>query len=215
MRLICLNGIAATGKDTIIRELLKSKNVRRIINCTTRSPRNGEKEAVDYYFINEEQHMHYVSSNQYATYNTVHGRHYGTLRTEFSHTGNELLVGHFGQNDLNILINDDRIMSEYEIRVIFLVVPFSVWKQRMCDRLKTGFISQDEMKSRAESALVELSFIAKFYSMYRSFARILSNTNLARSIDFIIDDQNKSDEKILFELIEEFSENYPSNLCQY
>ena len=36
MRLIALNGIAATGKDTIIQELLRSKNAQRIINCTTR-----------------------------------------------------------------------------------------------------------------------------------------------------------------------------------
>ena len=207
MRLIALNGIAATGKDTIIQELLRSKNAQRIINCTTRKPRNGEKEAIDYYFISEEQHQQYIINNQYATYNTVHGRHYGTLRTEFQRSNTNMLVGHFGQNDLVNLITDSQIISDYEVRVIFLVVPYEVWRARMEARLKIGFISPSEMKNRTASAFTELNFIASFYQKHKDTVRILSNIDLARSVEFITEETDESDEDVLIQLIESISKN--------
>lgn len=206
MRLIAFNGIAATGKDTLIQELLRLGKAQRIVNCTTRLPRTGEKDGVDYYFISEKQHLQYICNNQYITYNTVHGRHYGTLRAEFACPSNKMLVGHFGQNDLNNLINDDKIMSKYKFQIIFLVIPFDVWKERMRARLEVGFISSDEMKNRTKSAVTELNFIAHFYQKHKNVAKILSNTDLARSIEFITEGPTDSDEKVLHELIKSFSE---------
>lgn len=207
MRLIALNGIAATGKDTIIQEFLRLKNAQRIINCTTRAPRTGEEEAMDYYFISEEQHQQYILNNQYVTYNTVHGRHYGTLRTEFNRSNANILIGHFGQNDLINLITDNQVISNYEVRVIFLVVPYNIWKARMEARLREGFISPSEMKNRAASALTELNFIADFYQKHKDIARILSNTDLIRSIKFIAKETGESDVDILLQLIESFSKS--------
>lgn len=50
----CLIGKSATGKSTIEKEL-ENNGLIRIISSTTRPPREGEKEGVDYYYIGEEE----------------------------------------------------------------------------------------------------------------------------------------------------------------
>ena len=54
--LIILSGPSGAGKGTIHNELLKAdKNLTYSISMTTRSPREGEVDGVDYYFVSEER----------------------------------------------------------------------------------------------------------------------------------------------------------------
>ena len=55
-KIIALIGEAGSGKDTILRSILKKGfSYHEIISCTTRPPREGEKEGVNYYYLTIEE----------------------------------------------------------------------------------------------------------------------------------------------------------------
>ncbi len=78
--LFVLSGPSGAGKGTL-RECLfqKVSNIVFSISCTTRPPRNGEKNGVDYRFIDKNEFMNLVDSGEFLEWAEVHGYYYGTL----------------------------------------------------------------------------------------------------------------------------------------
>jgi guanylate kinase len=77
--LVILSGPSASGKDTVIQEWQKKDpRVRKITTCTTRSPRPGEKDGVDYIFLSPEAFQKQVEQNLFLEHKNVHGYLYGT-----------------------------------------------------------------------------------------------------------------------------------------
>lgn len=55
-KIIALIGESGSGKDTLMKEVLKAcPNLHKIINCTTREPREGEVNGKNYFFLTEEE----------------------------------------------------------------------------------------------------------------------------------------------------------------
>ena len=55
-QLIVVSGPSGAGKDTIVKEVLKTnKSAWESISCTSRSPRPGEVDGRDYYFLSREE----------------------------------------------------------------------------------------------------------------------------------------------------------------
>lgn len=54
----------------------------RAITCTTRAPREGEQDGVDYYFLNAESFLRRVQAGNFLEHATVYGHSYGTLKSE-------------------------------------------------------------------------------------------------------------------------------------
>ena len=55
-KIIALIGEAGSGKDTILKETLRhDSSLHKIINSTTREPREGEEEGINYFFLSLEQ----------------------------------------------------------------------------------------------------------------------------------------------------------------
>ena len=55
-KLIALIGESGSGKDSVLREVLnKNLNFHKVINCTTRPKREGEKEGVNYFYLTNEE----------------------------------------------------------------------------------------------------------------------------------------------------------------
>lgn len=75
---------SGTGKSTIVKELLKQDaNLKFSVSVTTRQPREGEKEGVDYYYITDEQYNEYLAQDAfYECVDSQYGSRYGTLRSE-------------------------------------------------------------------------------------------------------------------------------------
>lgn len=75
---------SGTGKSTIIRELLKrDSNLKFSVSVTTRLPREGEQEGVDYYYISDAQYDEFLKQDAFYEYvNSQYGSRYGTLRSE-------------------------------------------------------------------------------------------------------------------------------------
>ena len=54
----------------------------RAITCTTREPRAGEKDGVDYYFLDAGSFLKRVQAGNFLEHATVYGNSYGTLKSE-------------------------------------------------------------------------------------------------------------------------------------
>jgi guanylate kinase len=81
--LIVLSAPSGGGKTTLGRQLLVARpNVTRAVTCTTREPRPGEKEGVDYYFLDATSFLKRVQAGNFLEHATVYGNSYGTLKAE-------------------------------------------------------------------------------------------------------------------------------------
>src|SRR5215471_13972081 len=81
--LILISAPSGGGKTTLCQRLLEARpNMSRAITCTTREPRKGEREGVDYYFLTAESFLKRVQAGNFLEHATVYGNSYGTLKSE-------------------------------------------------------------------------------------------------------------------------------------
>ena len=82
---IILSSPSGGGKTTIAKALLARRpDVGYSVSCTTRTPREGEREARDYYFLTKEEFVKRREAGLFADSAEVHGNLYGTLRSEIA-----------------------------------------------------------------------------------------------------------------------------------
>lgn len=71
------------GKTTLCNQLLAARpDMTRAITCTTREPREGEQDGVDYFFLDATAFLKRVQAGNFLEHATVHGHSYGTLKSE-------------------------------------------------------------------------------------------------------------------------------------
>ena len=81
--LVVVSAPSGAGKSTLcdnVRAALPSAS--RAVTCTTREPRDGELDGVDYYFLGEEEFLARVEGGEFLENAVVHGNHYGVLKSE-------------------------------------------------------------------------------------------------------------------------------------
>ena len=87
---------SGTGKSAVIKEILKrDSNIKFSVSVTTRQPREGEDEGVDYYYVTDEQYNEFLAQDAFYEYvDSQYGSRYGTLRSEvdsFINVGQDVL----------------------------------------------------------------------------------------------------------------------------
>jgi guanylate kinase len=81
--LVVIAGPSGVGKGTLIRGLLQRlPGLELSISATTRAPRPGERDGVDYHFLAAEEFERRVQAGEFVEYASYLGRRYGTLRSE-------------------------------------------------------------------------------------------------------------------------------------
>lgn len=79
---IVMSAPSGGGKTTIARLLLARRtDVGYSVSCTTRAPRPGERDGVDYHFLSRHEFDNKASHGEFAEWAEVHGNRYGTLRS--------------------------------------------------------------------------------------------------------------------------------------
>ena len=81
--LVVLSAPSGAGKTTLCEEVLKTRtSLSRAITCTTRDPRPGEQDGVDYHFLEAGDFLKRVQAGNFLEHATVYGNSYGTLKSE-------------------------------------------------------------------------------------------------------------------------------------
>src|SRR6476660_1624231 len=98
--LIILSGPSGSGKSTIMRRLLEDKAwpLRLSVSVTTRKPRAGEVDGVEYHFWTKQAFEAEVAAGGFLEWAEVYGNYYGTLRRE---------VQPFREQGLGVLLDID------------------------------------------------------------------------------------------------------------
>ena len=81
--LLVVSGASGTGKGTLVKRLLEEdRSFCFSVSATTRTPRTGETDGVDYHFLTEAQYDELLAKDAFLEHATVHAHRYGTLKEE-------------------------------------------------------------------------------------------------------------------------------------
>ena len=112
-RLFVISGPAGAGKTEIVKKLLeKHPDVKLSVSCTTRAPRPGEVDGVNYHFVSDEKFDQLVKEDAFYEWAHVHQNRYGTLKRtvqEELSRGNDLILEIDVQGCLQAMAQDDTV----------------------------------------------------------------------------------------------------------
>ena len=82
-RLFVVSGPSGVGKGTLVARVRdRLPGLGLTVSATTRAPREGEKNGVSYYFMDDSEFARRVENGEFLEWANVHGHRYGTLRAE-------------------------------------------------------------------------------------------------------------------------------------
>lgn len=158
--LILISAPSGGGKTTLCRQLLAARpDMTRAITCTTRPPRTGEKDGVDYHFLDPVEFQERVRAGDFIEHATVFGRSYGTRRSELVdalRAGRDVLLNVDVQGAATIR---ERTQAEPELKralvTVFLTPPaITVLEERL---KKRNSDTREEIKKRLSLARQEIA----------------------------------------------------------
>ena len=149
---------SGAGKTTLVDALLKREpNIRLSPSYTTRAPREGEKDGVDYFFISRPKFEEMIAAGEFLEHADVYGNYYGTSRKWIERE----LAG-----DHDVLLEIDW-QGAAQVRKLFphmkgvFILPPSLAELR--NRLKSrGKDSPEAIEKRMASARDEISHVLEF-----------------------------------------------------
>lgn len=167
-----LSAPSGAGKTTLI-QLLVTQIPRLFfsISHTTRPPRIGEKEAVEYFFIDEAKFQELIRQNAFLEWADVHGFHYGTSREMMRRAeeeGKDLLL------DVDIQGAEKLRTLLPEATTIFIMPPsYEVLKERLVRRQKD---TPQQIQHRLENARSEIEY-------YMNYQYVVVNEDLGSAFE--------------------------------
>lgn len=178
-RLTVLSGPSGVGKGTVVarvRELYP--HVWVSVSCTTRPPRPGERDGVDYRFLTREQFAEMVAAGELLEYAEFAGNLYGTPRRP--------VMAHLAAGEPALLEIDLQGARQVraampDARLVFLSPPsWEELQRRLCGR---GTELTDAVRARLDQARVELAAAAEFDAVVVNDDVDRAATELVRLID--------------------------------
>lgn len=193
--LIVISGPSGTGKGTICKELLKrnAKSLELSVSVTTRKPRVGEIDGVNYFFKNEDEFCEMIKRNDFIEYAKVYDRYYGTPK---KYVLDKIKKG------ISIILEIDtqgaqKIRETFKDCIFVFVMPPSLkeLKNRIFGR---GTESEQDIQKRLNCAKEEIN-ISNIYDY------ILVNNSVSEAVDVllsIIEAEKHKAKRFNFELID-------------
>ncbi len=164
-----ITGPSGVGKGTLIRALLERvPGLRVSVSATTRPPRQGERDGVDYHFLSPEESEERVARGEFVEHATYAGNRYGTLRSEIERADGGLV--------LEIEIQGARQVRRAlpDAVQVFIAPPScAALRDRLVGR---GSDSPEQIEDRLRVAKSELAARSEF-------AHVVVNDDLERAVE--------------------------------
>ncbi len=156
--LLVISGPAGTGKGTVCNALLeKDKDIMFSVSSTTRLPREGEVDGVNYNFITKEIFEKMVEADKFLEHAYVHTNYYGTSEESVMKgvaDGKVVLLEIDVQGALQVKEKHPEVVT------IFLLPPsMEELERRIVDR---NTETEEEINKRMENAYKEISLVSKY-----------------------------------------------------
>lgn len=165
--LIVMCGPSGAGKGTVYNSVLeRMPEIKRSVSVTTRAPRAGEQEGVNYYFRTLPQYQQMIAAGEFLETAAVFDNHYGTPKApvmEMLQKGQDVMF------EIDV-VGARQIKAKYaESILIFIMTPdFKTLEQRLRGR---GTESEASIKTRLAGAKGELM-------QYQMFDYIIFNDKI-------------------------------------
>ena len=156
--LIVISGPSGAGKGTICKSFLERNPEMAIsVSATTRSPRKGEVEGVNYYFMSKEQFKDKIEKNDFLEYAEVYDNFYGTPKSnveQLLESGRDVILEIDIQGALKVKEN-----TEEGVFIFILPPSMEELKARI---IKRGSETPESLMKRFKSAYKEINFISRY-----------------------------------------------------
>jgi len=173
--LFIISAPSGGGKTTLSKAVVNRFNdIFYSVSYTTRSPRNGEQDGVDYYFIQKKDFEKRIESGHWAEWAEVHGNYYGTS-AEFLDKG--LDSGHDMLLDIDVQ-GTIQILGRYPDSVTIFIMPPSL--ETLRKRLE---MRRTESRATIERRLLNAENEMAQKGLYR---HLIVNDQLSVSIEKLI-----------------------------
>ncbi len=174
-KIVIFSAPSGAGKTTIVHEMLKIKefNLAFSISATSRKPRPGEKNGVDYYFISAQEFKKKIDNNEFIEWVEVYkNQYYGTLRSEVER------LFEMGKNvifDVDVIggLNIKKAFPDRSLAIFVKPPSIEELRKRL---LKRGTETEESLQKRLKRAEFEMSLADKFDV-------IIVNDDLQKAID--------------------------------
>lgn len=158
-QLIIVSGPAGSGKTTLCgRMLAEIPGLQRVVTSTTRAPRPGEVDSVDYHFFDKATFQEKIEAGEFYEYAQVHRNLYGTLKREVQgklEAGTDLLLNMDVQGAAHMRkVSQADPMLHGHVTTVFIMPPnLEELEARLRGR---GTDAEDEIQRRLQVALDEM-----------------------------------------------------------
>jgi guanylate kinase len=157
--LVIISGPSGVGKDTIIdemrrREAAAGRDGQRhyVVTITTRAPRDGEVDGVDYHFVTREEFLRVRAARGFLEANEVHGNWYGSPRDQVREAvsaGKDVIL----KIDVQ---GAQKVKEQVSEALLIFVIPPSL--ETLFTRLRARATENaDELEIRQRDAAIELA----------------------------------------------------------
>lgn len=160
--LFVISAPSGAGKTTLCASLRQKPDFVYSVSCTTRTPRPGETEGEDYFFLEEEEFDRRVGAGEFLEHAQVHGKKYGTLKsTVIGHLqeGIDVLIDIDTQGAAQIRKCTDTFIQESLADVFIMPPSLEELRRRL---MKRGTETEEQVELRLRNAAQEMQSWQKY-----------------------------------------------------
>ncbi len=158
-QVIVISAPSGAGKDTVVKELMKNNPDERwvSVSATSRAPREGEQEGVDYYYLSKEEFEKKIEEGYFLEYTNYAGNYYGTPKEYIEKKINKgidviLIIEIEGAANIKKLIPE---------AVFIFIMPPSL-KELVRRLKKRGTEDNEKILKRFHAAYQEINEVTKY-----------------------------------------------------
>lgn len=182
--ILILSGPSGCGKSTLLKKVYeKISDYYFSISTTTRAPREGEKDGVDYFFVSKEDFEEDIKNGQFLEWAEVHGNYYGTSLKPINKAIDKGKLVIFDIDVQGHEIVRKKLNSV--VTSVFITTPsLDVLEQRLNDRATD---SAEVIEKRIANAKHEIKFFQKYDyfivndDLKKASKELVSIANITRS----------------------------------